>query len=87
MRGEILAKKMHKLLKERMPNADLRVKRREGTISLGWSPVVRITIVSADEQKIEWNLGKIAEMDVDRKEVEEAFAREAVGPTEEIQWG
>eukprot|EP00972_Heterocapsa_arctica_P006715 982215-Heterocapsa_arctica.AAC.1 len=52
VRGEILTKKMHKILKERMPNADLRVKRKEGTITLGWSPVVRITILSPDEQKI-----------------------------------
>ena len=87
IRKEILTKRLANLIKEVKPNEDTRAKRADGIVEINRCPIAKIVLLGPVDFRIEWNLNKIVEMDIDRAAMLSKPESGSPSSAEAVSWG
>ena len=85
-RIEMAAKRLHRAVQQVVQGKTAHLLRRDGAVSIGWKPVAKIQVVSADETIVLWNEAVVQELRVDKAAILAIFNAES-GSTAGITWG
>ena len=87
IRKEILTKRLANLIKETKPSEDTRAKRADGIVEINRCPIAKIVLLGPVDFRIEWNLNKIVEMEIDREAMLSKLESGAPSSAEAVAWG
>ena len=87
MRGEFIGRKLASVVRERAGGANVFFKKSALSISIGWTPLVKVEVVSPGEFVLRWNIEKAVEMEIDRDEVLAKVKEMVAEPEDRVVWG
>ena len=87
IRKEILTKRLSNLIKDSKPNDDIRPKRADGIVEINRCPIAKVVLLGPVDFRIEWNLNKIVEMELDREALFSKLESGAPSSADAVAWG
>ena len=89
-RTEMFTKRLERAFKTKHADKHVHARRyndkKEGTISVDWVPVAKLTVASKDDQPVLlWNAGAVAEMGIEKDTITTAF-NSSTGSAAAVQW-
>ena len=87
IRKEILTKRLATIIKDSKPNDDVRAKRSDGIVEVNRCPMAKILVEGPIDYRIEWNLNKIAEFELDREAITTKLGTGSPSSAEVVSWG
>ena len=84
---EMVTKRLAAVLKKTHPALDLYAKRRQGEVTISWVALARLTDISPDSYRIEWNLAEANAKHIDMDAITLKLAERDKKPGADIVWG